>query len=39
MTLKFDKRGKTFYVGKLSHTSFVLENHNGTMSFGEGGGK
>lgn len=39
MTVEFDNRGKTFYAGALAHTSFVLENHNGTMSFGEGGGK
>ena len=37
MPAEFDNRGKTFFVGKYAHTSFVLENHNGTMSFGSGG--
>ena len=37
MPAEFDNRGKTFFVGKSAHTSFVLENHNGTMSFGSGG--
>jgi len=39
MKVEFDNRGQTFSVGAIAHTSFVLENHNGTMSFGEGGGK
>jgi hypothetical protein len=38
MTVEFDKRGKTIHInGEIAHTSFILENHNGTMCFGEGG--
>ncbi len=38
MTVEFDNRGKTFYFGtQFAHTSLILENHNGTMSFGDRG--
>jgi hypothetical protein len=37
MNVEFDNRGKTFYIGAHAHTCFILENHNGTMSFGKGG--